>query len=388
MMRRIGWLMGSALAFGVLSLIWTQQDRRPAPDAAGLNLEPILADSDAGFESVDGEWRFRFPDDHGGHPDFRSEVWYVTANLRDDEGRRFGLQLAFFRLRLAPQAVQRASAWGTNQVFRAHFALTDAANRGFHAEERFSRGALGLSGVGQSPARVWLEDWSLEANGEPGGEPGFHLRAGTGDRTLELNLRRSKPPVLQGGADLFPGGAGGGGFHFYLMPRLDASGTLRTGASSRRIEGTAWLDRAWGAIPLSRGQIALNRYALQLEDGRDVLCLVLRRRDGTGTPIPSCLVIGNDGSSRAFRRREIRLEPLALWRSPLNGTKYPLNWRLELPGEGLALETRPLLKAQELELSNRAWSGAVEVSGRSRGKPVSGWGHLVLSGYAGLESGV
>lgn len=378
--RPLRWLLLPALAIGAGLLIWLQPERQATPDGSSLALESFLTDSDAGFVEAEGDWRFDFPRDHGGHPHYRSEIWYLTGYLQDAAGHGFGFQLAFFRLRLRPSAPERASAWATNQILRAHFALTDRTRNRFHAEERFSRVALGLSGMDESPVRVWLEDWFLEALAAKDGTS-FRIRAGDGEQRLELDLQVIKPPLLQGAADLLESGPSGNAFHFYLISRLSATGTLGLGTTGRKVRGEAWLDRAWGAVPISQGQLALNRFALQLGDGRDLLCLQLRRRDGSGTPIPSCLLIGADGSVKSFRRREIRLEPLVHWRSKLDGTSYPLRWRLELPAQGLSLEIEPILEAQELDLATRAWSGTVEVSGRSRGQPVSGRGHLELGGY-------
>ncbi len=234
--------------------------------------------------------------------------------------------------------------------------------------------------------RVWLEDWSLEADKTRAGPGRFRLRAGAGGLELELELQGEKPPVLTEQADLL-GSPSSGTFWVYLMPRIHAAGTLRMGGSERKVTVKAWLDRAWGVVPVSRGQIALNRFSLQLTDGRDILCLQLRRRDGSGTPIPSCLLIAGDGSARSFRRREIRLEPLDYWRSTLDGTSYPLRWRLELPGEALDLEITPLLENHEVNFETRAWSGAVVVSGRSAGSPAAGRGQLELSGYARAGGG-
>lgn len=344
-------------------------------------------DDGAGFASVDGDRAFQFPTDHGAHPEFRSEVWYITGNLEDEEGRLFGFQVAFFRLRLVPEAIERESAWGANQVFRAHFALTDASQGRFASEERFSRTALGLSGMDESPVRVWLENWSLDSADNHAGQDRFLLRASSGGIDLELELVAAKPPVLPGSVDLFEPGPGRNAFNFYFLPRLVATGILRHAGAERKVVGNAWLDRAWGRVPSPRGQIALNRFALQLDDGRDLLCLQLRRRDGSGTPIPSCLLVGSDGTSKSFRRRDIRLEPLDHWVSTQDDTSYPLAWRLTLPGEGLVLELAPFLEGQELDFAARVWSGTVDVSGSDDGNSVSGRGHLELSGYADAAEG-
>jgi len=56
-----------------------------------------LGDSSDGFAKVTPGKVFSFPADHGPHPDFRIEWWYVTANLTDAEGAPCGLQWTLFR---------------------------------------------------------------------------------------------------------------------------------------------------------------------------------------------------------------------------------------------------------------------------------------------------
>ena len=43
-----------------------------------------------------------FPADHGAHPDFRVEWWYVTANLNDAQGHSYGVQWTLFRQAVGP----------------------------------------------------------------------------------------------------------------------------------------------------------------------------------------------------------------------------------------------------------------------------------------------
>ncbi|MEA3278592.1 MAG: lipocalin-like domain-containing protein [Pseudomonadota bacterium] len=379
---RVSLIVGLALVAGVL--LWQALERPPVPAEKSFPLAQLLSIDEDGFARADKHWEFRFPDDHGAHPEFRSETWSFTGNLEGPGGQRFGFQLALFRLALSPDPGQRSSAWAANQIYGAQFALTDASLGEFRAYERVSRAALGLSGSSREPLRVWLEDWSLEVRENREGQSGFHLAVDAEDLALALRLDPKKPPLTQGDVDLLDAQPSGrGSFHFYFMPRLEVAGTLRVGDRDHRVRGTAWLDRAWGAVPLSRGQIALNRFALQLADGRDLLCLQLRRRDGSGTPIPSCLLVADDGSVRRFGRREIEMEAVGDWRSVVDGSSYPLHWRLTLPAEGLDLRIAPVLENQELNLSLRLWRGAVKATGASQGDAAAGWGYLELSGYAG-----
>jgi predicted secreted hydrolase len=233
-----------------------------------------------------------------------------------------------------------------------------------------------------------LEDWSFAARAEPD-EASFQLAAGDEEKArLQLVLGSAKPPVLQDDWDLLAPRPTGADLRYYFMSRLAAEGTLRLAGKTRKVAGDVWLDRAWGAVAPSQGQIALNRFALQLHDGRDLMCVQLRRRDGSGTPVASCILIGAEGSVQSYRRRDIRLEPLAGRWSGLGGTKYPRRWSLELRGrDALRLQIEPRLESQEEIFPVAAWSGSVWVTGNAGGHRVSGHGHMELSGYARPETG-
>jgi predicted secreted hydrolase len=345
-----------------------------------MSLADLLAAAEPGFAGAESQWHFRFPDDHGAHPEFRSETWHLTGALSDESASVYGFQLTFIRLGLAPAPPQRRSAWASSQVYGALFALTDVTGGTVETFQRVSRAALGLAGAQEQPVRLWVEDWLLEATGTDG----FRLQAGAADLRLALSLTGIKPPFLQGDLEQRPGLAqrGQGGFHSYLMPRLDARGVLRIADEERPVSGTAWLDRAWGEIPVAGGQLTFNRLTLQLDDGRDLMCLDLRRRAGGGTPIPSCVMIAADGSARRFGRRQVRMEPTGEWRSPLDGTRYPVRWRILIPDQELELAVVPLVDDQELDFAFRAWSGAVSVEGVAGAVTVTGRGQLELTGYA------
>src|SRR3990172_7371283 len=110
---------------------------------------------------------FEFPRDHGPHFDYQTEWWYYTGNLTAENGDHFGYQLTFFRRGLTPGApVQRPSDFGTNQIYFAHFAVTDVSREQHTFAERFSRGAARLAGASrrpQGPFTVLLQNLALHA---------------------------------------------------------------------------------------------------------------------------------------------------------------------------------------------------------------------------------
>ena len=122
-------------------------------------------------------------------------------------------------------------------------------------------------------------------------------------------------------------------------------------------------------------------FALQLDDGRDLMFYQLRRRDGSIEPLSHGILVAADGASRPLALADVELSVLATWQSP-EGAVYPSRWRLEVPADRLDLTVEPLLADQELDATFRYWEGAVAVRGTGGGDPVAGRGYVELVGYA------
>ncbi|MCF7985404.1 MAG: hypothetical protein K9L70_13455 [Thiohalocapsa sp.] len=390
-------------AAGVLALfawlLWPSAAPLSGGSLALRTLMPVLGqaggEDPSAFAETGGDWEFSFPRDHGVHERYRTELWDLSGLLTDTDGRRHGLRLTFVRFALQPPDFTRDSAFGAGALVAARLSLLPEDGEAV-VEERLSRDALGLAGASVEPTAVWAGDWRLSGSDDGG----FVLNAQIEGRSLTLSLTSAKAPV-GGDRALLPAGApategADPGFHFYLQSRLAVSGELaEAGAgkgAAKTVSGSAWLDHAWGstagALSGSRGRLALNRFALQLGDGTELMCLQLRRRAGGGTPIPTCLYVGSDGEMRRFARRDLTLEPEdGAWASPIDGTAYPLAWRLAIPALALDVAVRPLQPDQELMLIERLWSGAVTLSGRRGGRAIDGVGRMDLSGYALADDG-
>jgi predicted secreted hydrolase len=339
----------------------------------------VLGGGDEGFARASAPRPFRFPDDHGPHPAYRSEWWYYTGNLRAGDGRRFGFQLTFFRFALSPEPVERASAWGTNQVYMAHFAVTDVAGRRFHAAERFGRGALDLAGARAAPYRVWLGRWQASAGSTP--FP-LALQAEDGGYGIDLVLARGKPVVANGEAGLSRKSAEpGNASYYYSIPRMPVSGRVTTPEGAWEVEGAAWFDREWSSSALAPDQVGWDWFALQLSDGRDLMVFRLRTRDGGADPHSAGTLVEADGSSRSLSAGDFLLDELDHWESPRGGARYPSRWRVRVPSAAIDVEVTPEVADQELDLAFRYWEGASRVTGLSADAGVTGHGHVELTGY-------
>jgi len=352
-------------------------------EASALSAGPPA--NDAGFARALAPRSFSFPADHGPHPDYRTEWWYVTGNLATPEGRPFGFQWTIFRQSLAPQVAERASKWATRDVYLGHFAVSDLSGRRFRSFERFRRGALGLAGASAKPFRVALDDWVLESQRGATWPARLFASAGEGEEraAIDLVLDQGMPPVLQGDRGLSKKSAApGNASYYYSLPRMPAKGEIRIGRNRFAVSGLAWLDREWSTSSLAPDQVGWDWFALQLEGGRELMLYRLRDRDGTASPESRGTLIAPDGATRAIAWRDLNLSETATWTSTKSGARYPAAWRIRIPRERLDLTVRPLLADQELDGAFRYWEGAVAVAGSREGKPVSGKGYVELTGYA------
>ena len=140
-----------------------QQMERSSP------IEALTSTTDtAGFARALEPRVFRFPEDAGPHPEFQTEWWYYTGHLHNAAGRRFGYQLTFFRRGLAPKTALNLEDWPTEQMYFAHFTVSDIENQRFYPFERWQRGSIELAGAQVKPFAVWLDHWRV--SGDPKGK--------------------------------------------------------------------------------------------------------------------------------------------------------------------------------------------------------------------------
>jgi predicted secreted hydrolase len=350
------------------------------------------ASESTGFARVEGPRRLVFPADHGPHNDFQTEWWYYTGNVQTSDGRHFGYQLTFFRRALVPPAERqpRSSAWATDQVYMAHFALADVAGKRFQSFERFERGAAGLAGAKASPFDVWLDDWSVEQI-----EPNvYRLRASQGDLALDLQLQDRKGPVLQGDQGYSQKGPDpGNASYYYSLTRLETFGTMRVGDASYQVNGSSWMDHEWSTSYLTGNQVGWDWFALQLDDapsgegGSELMMFQIRRTDGSIDPFASGTLIAPDGTTRRLSRDDFQITVGATWRSPRSNATYPAAWTVKIPSADLTLDIKPYLADQELNVSFTYWEGAVKIIGEHAGHAASGSGYIEMTGYAGSMGG-
>ena len=375
------------LAFPLTAIVWGLTFGAVPPESSG----GALGDAGAAFARALGPRTFVFPQDHGPHPEFRHEWWYLTGNLDGTNGERLGFELTFFRYALAPPVAatlpDTASAWRAREIYLAHFAITDIAAQRFRFAEKFSRAALGLAGARTEPLKVWIDDWRLY---DPGvakptdatlsaPAPLWKLQAAQPGYALELELRPLSPPVLNGEAGLSRKSSRSASY-YYSIPRLAVRGRLMRGTEPLAVQGLAWFDREWGSGDLAASQAGWDWFALQLDDGSSLMFYSLREHDGGRDPHSAGTWVERSGAARPLADADVAIEILDHWTSG-DGARYPAAWRIRVSSLALDVTVRPVLADQELRTRPRYWEGAVDVRGARQGHSLGGRGYVELVGY-------
>lgn len=383
-----GWRLAS-LAFLLCAVLAVLAGCGEAPETATRPATPgptgiryLAADDSgtAGYALALEPRPFRFPADHAPHSDFRTEWWYFTGNVHDAAGRHYGFELTVFRIALAADAPVRASALAASQIWMGNLAVTDTRRERFQAAERLSRGADGLAGATTEGGEVTiaLEDWSIDLAGDR-----VVLHAMDDGFGVDLELTGLEHIVAQGDNGLDAKGPEPGNASYYFsVPRLAVTGELQSdGKQPVAVEGTAWMDREWSTSALSADVAGWDWFALELDDGRDLMFYRLRNQDGGTSPFSGGSLVDAGGTVTRLTADAVELSASREWTSPGTNVRYPIAWQMTIPSQALELAIEPRIDDQELDLTVRYWEGAVAVTGRSGGRPVSGVGYLELAGY-------
>jgi predicted secreted hydrolase len=310
-----------------------------------------------------------FPRDHGPHPGFRVEWWYLTANLSGPDGADYGIQWTLFRQPMAPGGADRG--WESPQVWMAHAAVTTATDHRF--AETFARGGVGQAGVTLEPFRARIDDWSMTCADGPGDALArLDLHAAGDGFAYDLTLATDLPPVPQGDAGYSVKLAEGQASYYYSQPFYGATGTISLDGETIPVTGRAWLDREWSSQPLAAGQEGWDWFALHLDDGRAVMVYRLRNEDGSAHVAGT--VIAPDATPTPLPPDAIEAEPTA-W-SEVGGRRLPVAWHLAIPSAGLAVDIQPVNPQSWMGTSFAYWEGPIRVTGSAVGR-----GYLEMTGY-------
>lgn len=353
---------------------------------AALLMGVVIAPAQTWEMALPG-YQYKFPRDYFDHPNFETEWWYYTGNLRAPDGHRYGFELTFFRraVHLASQAAESEDAvWKPDQLYLAHLALSDIDGGTFYHTERLNRAGPGLAGISLNQQRYWNHNWEVHWSSLTTGEQ--QLQAVCDRFALTLNLKPQKPIVIHGQTGIVRKGPEPGQIsHYISFTRIAAQGRLERNGGSTPVTGQAWMDHEFFTEPPGSNVTGWDWFSIQLNNTEELMLYRLRDAAGNETPYSSGTYVDAQGKARFLDAAQFSLRPGETWRSPDSGARYPIAWTIAVPSLDLHLSERTDLKNQELftkeSISPVYWEGSVTYAGQMRGGAVNGVGYLEMTGY-------
>ena len=323
-----------------------------------------------GFASVIPGKTFAFPADHGPHPDYRIEWWYVTANLMDAAGIAHGAQWTLFRQAMQPGAQQEG--WANQQIWMGHAAVTRADTHRY--SETFARGGVGQAGVESKPFRAWIDSWQMRGL-DPIRDDSIaplELTASGTDFSYTLRLDADRALVLQGDGGYSKKSERGQASYYYSQPYFKVAGSITIDDKPAQVTGRAWMDREWSSQPLASDQSGWDWLSLHLNEGEKLMLFRLRQADGNNYRSGNWILPA--GKTEQLASADIEMTPTAF--TEIEGRKIPVAWRIAIPRLALSIECSPLNAKSWMATSFRYWEGPISFRG-SHG----GMGYLEMTGY-------
>jgi predicted secreted hydrolase len=323
-----------------------------------------------GYDQVVPGKTFAFPADHGPHPGFRIEWWYVTANLTDGSGGAYGAQWTLFRQAMAPGGA--SEGWANQQVWLAHAAVTRTDTH--RVSQTLARGGIGQAGVDTLPFRAWIDSWQMRGTErtDPDTISPLEVNASAEDFSYALHLEADHPLVLQGDRGYSRKSLREQASYYYSQPFFKVSGRLAIDDKSADVTGMAWMDREWSSQPLAPDQTGWDWFALHFKSGEKLMLYRMRQKDGNNYASGNWIM--PDGNARQFATSGIVMTP----HDPIDieGHKLPVQWRISIPTLSLLIETAPLNPRSWMGTSFAYWEGPISFQGSH-----TGIGYLEMTGY-------
>lgn len=352
-----------------------------------------MAENEAAFRKAEPGYGYEFPRDHGSHPQFKLEWWYLTGHLRaKGTDRRFGFQATFFRAALDPEENASSGSgryFDNSQAFLAHVALLDAATGALHVEERLNRQGWDARASATDLA-VRNGNWTLTRTPVGGENEAMHLQASIlADAQLDLTLVPAKPKVIFGEDGISRKSASSdAASHYITFPRLTTSGSIRLLGMEYEVDGESWMDHEFSSSQLGPEQIGWDWAGIQLNDGREIMLYRLRQEGGGIDPFSQLTWVDRQSKQHRVELEDWRWSARRQWISSETGAIYPIDFDLVTIDPSSEKERRfrlrPLHDAQEIaaKLDQISyWEGACEVVDESGA--VIGQAYVELTGYDG-----
>lgn len=376
------------VAFANAAAFSQQRPRMPETDlSCTTSVSPAQNSLGVHPTAESAAFQFDFPRDYFNHPGYSWEWWYFSGNLRGEDQHDYGFELVFFR-RTTNAGVQTSASRQATYYF-ADLAISDLTGGKFYYNKRFEPNENDFAGI--DPVRgVWNGDWYVKWLGATLQDQ--ELEASAEQSGIHLLLHPKKRPAIhdQDGnftKDCHTENRG----HYFSLSRITADGDLVVNGAKLKVRGLAWMDHEFFDLAPGAKMPTWDWFAIQLNDGRDLMLYRLRNSDGSVSNLARGTLVDKNGGIHHLAPGSFDVQPGSTWHSPVSGGQYPVDWSIAIPSEALLIHVATPLPSQELvskkgDATPTYWEGAMRYSGSSGSKPVAGVGYLEMTGYGAVDS--
>ncbi len=322
--------------------------------------------------------KLMFPKDESSH-DCIIEWWYFNGRLKDRKGNQYAFMDTFFKADSKKAKIPFLLKHPFKTSYFSHSILSDISAKKFYPRIDY----VSIVSEASFSKKLFFVDYAhpVIVSGfvnkimEQTGRSEYHIKT----EDFDLRFKSVKKPLLENGNGFidFKSKSADKSTYYYSLTNLETEGEVRINGKWIKVKGKSWMDHQWADSSYSPDD-KWTWFSVQLEDNTDIVCFEFN--DGKKSTYIATI---SDSKGRQVSAHDITLTSTGIsWQSPLTKAKYPLSWKIEIPSKGISLETKPLLKKQEMVFGTiNYWEGPLNIKGKINGKKVKGQGFMELVGY-------
>ena len=315
------------------------------------------------YPAIEKGLSINFPEDHGPHAEYRTEWWYLTANLWDESGNPLGIQWTLFRAALEPKTEK--SKWSSSQIWMGHAALT---SKNLHlVEEKIARDDVLQAGVVTEPFKAWIDDWRLE-----GADWDLLTVSASGKNfKYELELKATGPIIKHGDDGRSVKSALGQASAYYSQPFFSVKGWVEQNGQKQFVTGSAWADHEWSSQFLADTQEGWDWFSLNFDTGEKLMLFQVREKNNNH--FYSGTWISKEGNKQSLDPSQILMSPS----TEQSTSGYHTSWTIKIENLSVDIKIHAINSLSLMETIYPYWEGPILIHGSH-----NGYGYLEMTGYS------
>jgi len=312
-----------------------------------------------------------FPDDGKPHDNI-IEWWYFNGHLKDNEGRTYFFMDCLFKADVARVNIPFLKVIPVKNLYFHHHLLSDIEAKKSTSQtypfviiskDSFSKPFFFVNYM--LPSLKGYVNYEIHELDE------FKYRIKSD--VFDLVLESKKKPLLEGGKGFVE--LNSKSTYYYSLTNMETKGHIIVDGKTIEVEGKSWMDHQWADAPYSNDK--WTWFSIQLDNETEIVCF---EYDDYEKKDYLAGIIDKNGKTSHTTKVEI-IPSGNPWESKKTGAKYELSWKISIPSRDIVLETKPILKDQEMIFGSiNYWEGGIAVEGTINNKNVTGKGFMELVG--------